>query len=74
MEISEECWKRTIISLALTAKDIMTQNPKMVKLSDMVVDAFNTMENHSITQMVVLDNGEYKGVLHIHDILKEGIV
>jgi arabinose-5-phosphate isomerase len=52
----------------------MTQNPKMVKLSDMVVDAFNTMENHSITQMVVLDNGEYKGVLHIHDILKEGIV
>ena len=60
--------------MALTAKDIMTQNPKMVKLSDMVVDAFNTMENHSITQMVVLDNGEYKGVLHIHDILKEGIV
>ncbi|MEW5676273.1 KpsF/GutQ family sugar-phosphate isomerase [Flavobacterium enshiense] len=58
----------------LTAKDIMTQNPKMVKLSDMVVDAFNTMENHSITQMVVVDNGEYKGVLHIHDILKEGIV
>lgn len=60
--------------MVLTAKDIMTQNPKMVKLSDMVVDAFNTMENHSITQMVVVDNGEYKGVLHIHDILKEGIV
>ncbi|MCG2611231.1 KpsF/GutQ family sugar-phosphate isomerase [Flavobacterium sp. SM15] len=58
----------------LTAKDIMTQNPKVVKLSDMVVDAFNTMENHSITQMVVVDNQEYKGVLHIHDILKEGIV
>lgn len=58
----------------LTAKDIMTQNPKMVKLSDMVVDAFNTMENHSITQMVVVENNEYKGVLHIHDILKEGIV
>ncbi|CAM3612882.1 sugar phosphate isomerase, KpsF/GutQ family protein [Flavobacterium saliperosum S13] len=58
----------------LTAKDIMTQKPKTVQLSDMVVDAFNTMENHSITQMVVVDNGEYKGVLHIHDILKEGII
>lgn len=58
----------------LTAKDIMTKNPKTVQLSDMVVDAFNTMENHSITQMVVVDNGEYKGVLHIHDILKEGII
>ncbi|KGO89433.1 KpsF/GutQ family sugar-phosphate isomerase [Flavobacterium suncheonense] len=58
----------------LTARDIMTQNPKTVRLNDMVVDAFNTMENHSITQMVVVDNGEYKGVLHIHDILKEGIV
>lgn len=58
----------------LTAKDIMTKNPKTVQLSDMVVDAFNTMENHSITQMVVVDNNQYKGVLHIHDILKEGIV
>jgi len=58
----------------LTAKDIMTKNPKSVQLSDMVVDAFNTMENHSITQMVVVDNGNYKGVLHIHDILKEGII
>ena len=58
----------------LTAKDIMTKNPKTVQLSDMVVDAFNTMENHSITQMVVVDSNEYKGVLHIHDILKEGII
>jgi arabinose-5-phosphate isomerase len=32
------------------------------------------MENNSITQLVVTDNGEYKGVLHLHDILKEGIV
>ncbi len=40
----------------------------------MVVDAFNIMENHAITQLVVIDNGEYKGILHLHDILKEGIV
>jgi arabinose-5-phosphate isomerase len=58
----------------LTAKDIMTKNPKMIKSSDMVVDAFNIMEDFSITQLVVADNGEYKGILHLHDILKEGIV
>jgi arabinose-5-phosphate isomerase len=58
----------------LTAKDIMTQNPKMIKSTDMVVDAFNLMEDFSITQLIVVDNGEYKGVLHLHDILKEGII
>ena len=58
----------------LTAKDIMTKNPKTVKASDMVVDALNTLEDYSITQLVVLDGDEYKGILHLHDILKEGIV
>lgn len=58
----------------LTATDIMTKNPKMIKSTDMVVDALNIMEDFSITQLVVVDNGDYKGVLHLHDILKEGIV
>jgi arabinose-5-phosphate isomerase len=58
----------------LTAKDIMTVNPKTIKSSDMVADALNIMEVHSITQLVVVDEGEYKGVIHLHDILKEGIV
>ncbi|HSD07110.1 KpsF/GutQ family sugar-phosphate isomerase [Flavobacterium sp.] len=58
----------------LTAKDIMTKSPKTIRSTDMVVDAFNIMEDYSITQLIVVDNGEYKGVLHLHDILKEGIV
>jgi arabinose-5-phosphate isomerase len=58
----------------LTAKDIMTVNPKTMKSTDMVADALNIMEDHSITQLVVVDEGEYKGVIHLHDILKEGIV
>ena len=60
--------------VGLTAKDIMTINPKVIKSSDMVVDALNIMEDFSITQLVVVDNGDYKGVIHLHDILKEGIV
>lgn len=58
----------------VTAADIMTKNPKSVSAAAMVIDAFNTMENHAITQLVVIDNGEYKGILHLHDILKEGVV
>ena len=58
----------------LTAKDIMTKNPKTIQLTSMVTDALNILEDFSITQLVVTDNGDYKGVLHLHDILKEGIV
>lgn len=58
----------------LTAKDIMTVNPKVISSNDMVVDALNILEDFSITQLVVVDNDEYKGVIHLHDILKEGIV
>jgi arabinose-5-phosphate isomerase len=58
----------------LTAKDIMTKNPKMIQSTTMVVDALNILEDFSITQLIVVDNNEYKGVLHLHDILKEGII
>lgn len=58
----------------LTAKDIMTKNPKMIQSSTMVSDALNILEDFAITQLIVVDNGEYKGVLHLHDILKEGVV
>ncbi|MXO06043.1 KpsF/GutQ family sugar-phosphate isomerase [Flavobacterium sp. HBTb2-11-1] len=58
----------------LTAKDIMSRNPKVVSSETMAVDALNILEDFSITQLIVADNGEYKGVLHLHDILKEGIV
>jgi len=58
----------------LTAEDIMSRNPKTIQASAMVSDALNVLEDFSITQLVVLDHNEYKGILHLHDILKEGIV
>jgi len=58
----------------LTAKDIMTKNPKMIQSTIMVTDALNILEDFAITQLIVLDNDKYQGVLHLHDILKEGIV
>ena len=58
----------------LTAKDIMTKNPKTTTSETMVIEAFHLMENFKITQLIVVDNSEFRGVLHLHDILKEGII
>jgi arabinose-5-phosphate isomerase len=40
----------------------------------LAVDALQIMRNHNITQILVLKNNEYVGVVHLHDILKEGIL
>ena len=58
----------------LTAQDIMTKNPKTVEGKTLVVDALQIMRNNNITQILVLNDGVYDGVVHLHDILKEGII
>lgn len=58
----------------LTAKDIMTINPKSIDKDELAVNAFNRMESHKITQLIVTSNEKYSGMIHLHDILKEGIV
>ncbi|KAA5535968.1 KpsF/GutQ family sugar-phosphate isomerase [Paenimyroides baculatum] len=59
---------------AIKAKDIMTVNPKSIEINSKVEDALNIMESFEITQLVVTDNNLYAGIIHLHDILKEGIV
>lgn len=56
------------------AKEIMTPNPKTIDENDLVADALHKMRNNSITQLPVLRNGTYVGVIHLHDILKEGVL
>lgn len=59
----------------LTAKDIMSNNPKTIKVDELAFNAFQLMEENSITQLIVSEDGkEYMGMLHLHDILKEGVV
>ena len=58
----------------LTAKDIMGVNPKTIDYNAMAVEAIEIIENHNITQLLVTDNGNYKGIIHLHDLLKEGII
>jgi arabinose-5-phosphate isomerase len=58
----------------IKAEDIMTKNPKTIAKEELAINAFNLMEEFNITQLAVMDNGDYIGMVHLHDILKEGIV
>ncbi|CAM1362573.1 D-arabinose 5-phosphate isomerase [Tenacibaculum sediminilitoris] len=58
----------------LTAADIMSTSPKTIDVDAMAVEALNTLENNNITQILVIDtNNNYVGVVHLHDLIKEGI-
>ncbi|MEE4196433.1 MAG: KpsF/GutQ family sugar-phosphate isomerase [Bacteroidales bacterium] len=58
----------------LTAKDIMSSNPKTIQKDELAINAFNLMESNNITQLIVVHHKKYLGMVHLHDILKEGIV
>ncbi len=56
------------------AADIMNKNPKIIEPGTLVVDALNIMRQNNITQLLIAENGNYLGVIHLHDILREGII
>ncbi len=58
----------------LKAKDIMTRKPKTIGPTSLVAHALDVMRSNNITQLLVEDEGQYLGVVHLHDILKEGIL
>lgn len=58
----------------ITAKDIMSLNPKQISPNELAVKALEIMRAKSITQLLVVSEGEYLGIIHIHDILREGII
>ncbi len=58
----------------LTARDIMSKNPKTIHDDAMAIEALNRLETNSITQILVTDHEDnYIGVVHLHDLIKEGI-
>ncbi len=58
----------------LTAKDIMSSHPKTIGSAVLAVNALDEMRNNNISQLVVEDNGVYAGIIHLHDLVKEGII
>lgn len=58
----------------LTAKDIMTSNPKSVNAETLAVKALELLQKKGITQLLAFDNDQYVGVVHIHNLINEGIL
>lgn len=59
---------------ALQARHIMSPSPKTIKKNTLAVKALDIMTQHNITQLIVVDKKKYLGVIHLHDLLKEGLV
>lgn len=57
-----------------TAASIMTKNPKTIKSEDLASKALNIMQDKTITSLFIVESGKPVGILHIHDILKAGVI
>ncbi len=58
----------------LHAKDIMSSNPKTIAVDELAVNALDEMQRNKISQLIVDDKGVYAGIIHLHDLVKEGII
>lgn len=58
----------------ITAVDIMTRTPKKIEKDEFAVVALHKMQENNITQLVVMNGPKIAGFIHLHDLLKEGIV
>ena len=58
----------------LKAENIMSKNPICIPIHSMAIEAMEMMDIHRISQLLVEDQGAYAGVIHIHDLIKEGII
>ena len=59
---------------ALKAIDIMTPNAKKIESNELAIEALQIMKTYNISQLVVMENNKYVGMLHLHDLIKEGII
>jgi len=58
----------------LIATDILTTHPKMIDENELAVEALELMRQHDIAQLVVTRDGKYNGMLHLHDLVREGLI
>ena len=58
----------------IRASDILTPDPKTIGPTEMAVNALDLMRKNEIMQLVVMENGRYLGIIHLHDLVKEGLI
>ena len=60
--------------ISLTAIDIMGSNPKIIEAGELAINALEKMRQNNISQLLVINEGVYAGVIHLHDLIREGII
>ncbi len=58
----------------ITAKSIMNAKPKLTHKDEMAVNALQLMKQHNISQLIVVEKEKYVGMIHLHDLIREGIL
>ncbi len=66
--------KNIALSDAITATDIMSSHPKTISPESLAVEALTILRQKEITQLAVVEKGVYLGIIHLHDLLKEGLL
>ncbi len=66
--------EKNIFSNDIKAKDIYTKNPKQIEPEMLAIEALELMRKNDISQLVIAKNNTYSGILHLHDLVREGIV
>jgi arabinose-5-phosphate isomerase len=65
--------KNTAIDM-IKAGDIMTRNPKTIGAEELAIDALDLMRKNGITQLVIVSGKKYLGIIHLHDLVREGLI
>ncbi|GAA0531360.1 KpsF/GutQ family sugar-phosphate isomerase [Chitinophaga japonensis] len=66
--------EKNIATDTVTAKDIMSTHPKVIQKDELAINALEKMRQHDITQLLVLEDKRYIGIIHLHDLIREGII
>jgi arabinose-5-phosphate isomerase len=66
--------ERNEMSEGINAAAIMTRKPKTIEADALAVEALDLMRKHDITQLVVTSGKHYRGFIHLHDLIREGII
>jgi arabinose-5-phosphate isomerase len=66
--------EKNMASDKITAEAIMTKNPVTVDADALAVEALDILRKHDITQLIVTDKSQYAGFIHLHDLIREGII
>jgi arabinose-5-phosphate isomerase len=66
--------EKNLSATEVMAEDIMSINPKTIEANKLAVDALDMMRKKNITQLIVTENNGYVGIIHLHDLVREGII